>query len=172
MPLDIEQFAKTRPCLYHLTARANLKLIVASGRLRTAADLLDEAGEGQLKRQRRRESHVVVCSGEHVHIRDQAPLHAGNLKLAGNWMFDDFVEHLNQHVFLWPGTEAGPIDYGRRHFERYAREDNVVLVMKTAQLCAGQTNLEPRFSKYNSGSPKVESRPAIAQRARHLCSRK
>ncbi len=61
MPLDISRFVKTRPHLYHLTARSNLKLIAASGHLRTAADLLAEAGERPLLRQRRPESRVVVC---------------------------------------------------------------------------------------------------------------
>lgn len=154
MPLDISRFVKTRPYLYHLTARSNLKLIAASGRLRTAADLLAEAGERPLLRQRRRESRVVVCEGERVHVRDQAPLHAGNLKLSDRWTFDDFVEHLNEHVFFWPGTEAGPIGYGLRHFERYAEEDNVVLVLKTDEVIACQSAIEPRFCRFNSGSPR------------------
>lgn len=154
MPLDLARFMKVRPWLYHLTARSNLKLIVASRQLRPAAELLEEAGESHAKRQRRRESRMVVCGGEHVHVRDQAPLHEGNLKLSGNWSFGDFVDHLNQHVFLWPGTDAGPIDYGQRHFERYAQEDNVVLVFKTVDLFASQPNLKPRFSRYNSGSPR------------------
>ncbi len=154
MPLELSQFVKTRPYLYHLTARSNLKLIVASGRLRTAADLFAEAGENQLLRQRRRESRIVVCGGERVHVRDQAPLHAGNLKLGAKWTFEDFVEHLNGHVFFWPGTETGPIGYGKRHFERYAEEDHVVLVLKTDEMFSAQADSEPRFCRFNSGSPR------------------
>ncbi len=154
MALDLEKFAQTRSHLYHLTARSNLSQILAAGCLRPAADLLTSAGEAGLLRTRRRQSQIVTVNGRSVHIRDQAPLHAGNLALPNGCLFEDFLMHLNEHVFFWPGTQHGPIGYGRRHFERYANEDNVVLVLDTAAVFAANPAIGPRFCRFNSGSPR------------------
>lgn len=154
MPFDLVRFINTRPRLYHLTARSNAPLIQADGQLRPAIEILREAGRVDLLNARRKRSEVVTIGSKSIHIRDQSPLHAGNLSLDGGWQFDRFVRHLNEHVFFWPGTTAGPIDYGRRHFERYATEDNVVLVFSTEEIFAANLSLAPRFCKYNSGSPR------------------
>lgn len=151
--MDIDKFIAVRPRLYHLTARSNLPLIQRTGCLQTAAHFLEQTGTNLL-RMRRKESQVVVVEGDRIHLRDQAPLHAGNVKFDEGWTFEMLVEHLNRHVFFWPGTEAGPIEHGRRHFARYAREDNVILRLETACLFRANPQLSPRFSAYNSGSPR------------------
>jgi len=154
MPLDLARFIRTRPVLYHLTASSNLQQIRTTMNLQPTSRLLEKAGRMDLARARRRESQVVSFNGTSIHIRDQAPLHAGNVALAPGWSFEDLVVHLNEHVFFWPGTKVGPISYGRRHFQRYLGDDNVVLKLPTAQLFRTNTDLGPRFCKYNSGSPR------------------
>lgn len=152
--MDLQKFVRTRPHLYHLTARSNVKLIQRDRRLETASMLLRGAGQGASVRERRRSSMAISLNGRTVHIRDQAPLHAGNLSLPVGWSFADFVAHLNDHVFFWPGTPDGPIEYGRRHFERYADDDNLVLVLDTAAVIAANPDPGVRFCRYNSGSPR------------------
>lgn len=154
MPMDLEHFVHIRPLLYHLTARANLERIKSSATLQPAADLLGHAGEEALVRTKRAESAVVRVNGSRVHIRDQQPLHEGNIAFATGWQFQDFVKHLNEHVFFWPGTPTGPISYGVRHFQRYHEEDNVVLVVETEEVLKMAGNPPICFCRYNSGSPR------------------
>ena len=68
--------------------------------------------------------------------------------------FECFVQKLNELVFFWPGKEDGPIPYGHRHFERYQGEDVAMIRVKTKTLFDANKNATPRFSRYNSGSPR------------------
>lgn len=154
MPLDLDRFIQTRPCRYHLTATRNAERILSSHTLRPAADAFIEGGQPEMIRSRRRGSCTVPLLGDTVHIRDQAPLHPGNVALAPGWSFEDLVEHLNRHVFFWPGTDLGPIPYGVRHFHKYAGKGKVVLILNTAEVFAANESLPPRFCRYNSGSPR------------------
>jgi hypothetical protein len=153
--MDIANFTGLRPRLYHLTARANLPRIQRTARLDTAATILAAAARYDLLRTRRPESKVVAIDVERIHLRDQGPLYEGNCNLPGAFTFADLVEMLNNFVYFWPGTDAGPIVYGLRHFARYApREDVVVLVIPAAALLAANPDCPPHFCKYNSGSPR------------------
>lgn len=154
MALDIDAFVRLRPRLYHLTSRTNTPLISKSGVLRPASDLLRDAGREDLTHERRVHSKVVEIAGQPVHVRDQAPLHLGNMALSNNWTLADFVAHLNDHVFFWPGDVECPIKPGRNHFGRYRDETADVLVFDTAALFKANAQIEPRFSPFNSGSPR------------------
>lgn len=154
MPLDIERFVRLRPVLFHLTATPNAARIRDTGLIYPASALYRSAGMAPSIRTRRAEGQWIEFGGERVHIRDQAPLHRGNITFSGGWVFEDLVAHLNDHVFFWPGTTDGPISYGRRHFERYAGDDAVVLCLDTRAIFAANTDPGPRFCKYNSGSPR------------------
>ena len=70
-------------------------------RLDCAATLLRLGGRADLVRKRRatRTGRTVRVDNEEVHVRDQAPLHRGNMVLLGGWGFEDFIEHLNSFVF-------------------------------------------------------------------------
>jgi hypothetical protein len=57
-------------------------------------------------------------------------------------------------VFFWPGTADGPIAYGVRHFGRYAPEQPAILRIPTGSLIAANPDIELRFSRCNSGSPR------------------
>jgi len=72
--------------------------------LESTAAFLERAGRLDLLRARRRSGERVTVDGIQVHLRDQAPLHAGNVDLPANWSFEDLVELLNRQVFFWPGT--------------------------------------------------------------------
>lgn len=67
-----DRLTHLRPTLFHLTARANLKHIQRTRRLRPAVDIFAAAGMGHLSRTRRAESMVVDCGGQAIHVRDQA----------------------------------------------------------------------------------------------------
>ena len=146
---------QTRPFQYHLTAAANLCRIRRMRRLDSAAKTFAAAGRPELSRCRRTESCLVRVGDEDVHVRDQKPLYRNCMELDRGWSFECFVQKLNELVFFWPGTEDGPIDYGRRHFKRYYQGENVAMIrVKTKTLFDANKNATPRFSRYNSGSPR------------------
>lgn len=151
---DLEHFTRTRPTLYHLTATANLKGIRSDGVLWPAAHILRAARIPRLIKTKRPDCCDVPFKGRTVNLRDQHPLHAGNTGLLDGWEFSDFVAHLNEHVFFWPGTATGPISYGCRHFSRYLNGDTVVLVFDAAALIEANPKRAPLFCRYNSGSPR------------------
>jgi hypothetical protein len=150
--MDMERFCRLRPWLYHLTARENVGRIVRMGRLIPAAETIECGLRSDLRHERRGEPVRVAVSGEVVHVRDQRPLYERNVSLEGGWSFGDLVAALNERVYFWPGGEAGPIGYGRRHFGRYSSDDCVVLRARTAAVFGA--NPKPEFCRVNSGSPR------------------
>jgi uncharacterized protein DUF7002 len=154
MPLDLAAFGRLRPYLYHLTARENLARIRSTRRLESAATLMQRAGRIDLLDMRRREHVAVTVEDETVMLRDQAPLHAGNMQLDPGWSFAQFVRHLNKRVFFWPGVAGGPISYGLRHFGRYEPEAPVIFRVPFSSLVAANPQIELLFCRYNSGSPR------------------
>lgn len=150
----LEHFVKTRPFLYHLTADSNLQLIRDSRTLSSAAEIIGRARRSDLLRARRRQHERVVVKNAEVVLRDQAPLHRGNLVLPAGFSFEDFIESLNGRIFFWPGSEAGPISYGVRHFERYQHELPAILRVPTESLIAANPDVGPQCCRYNSGSPR------------------
>lgn len=154
MALDVATFAKTRPYSYHLTSHRNLRSIERHCRIDSAVTLILKDGRTELLRQRRLEHLVVNLAGRKVWLRDQAPLHRGNLTLEGGWSFDHLVEALNSRVFFWPGAENGPNDYGRRHFGRYLAERPLIIRVRTAELLDANKESPAEFCRHNSGSPR------------------
>lgn len=154
MSFTLSEFARVRPFLFHLTARANLPRILRTRRLESTAALATRAQRPELLTTRRRGHVSVQVDGETVLIRDQAPLHLGNMRLESGWTFAQFVAHLNARVFFWPGGPDGPIDYGRRHFARYVEELPTLLRVPFASALRANPGLVPEFCKCNSGSPR------------------
>ena len=150
--LTASALASTRPYLYHLTAEENISRIRHHRRLHSAARLFEDSGRRDLLRVRRRQHEVVTIGGERVVIRDQRPLHRGNVALDRGWEFEDFIELLNRQVFFWPGNADSPISYGVRHFERYRTEDVAIIRVPLLDIIA--VNDEPFVCRYNSGSPR------------------
>src|SRR6478752_8358185 len=102
MPISNEKFVRLKPFLFHLTSASNVARILRDGRLDCANALLRKARQAALGRVRRREHVSIEIGGEKVELRDQAPLHAGNMAIDAAWSFEDFVQHLNDRVFFWP----------------------------------------------------------------------
>ena len=150
MPVDVSQLLRARPYLYHLTAAENLPSIAEELELRCASALLESAGLSYRASTKRQEHLVIPTKVGSALIRDQKPLIEGAIEFEEGWNMARFVEHVNEHVFFWPGRSSGPIVPGLNHFERYRAECPAILRLPTACLIAA--NL--RFSRYNSGAPR------------------
>ncbi len=153
MPFDLPHFVRLRPFLYHLTACRNLRRIRKSHGLECARRLFCAGGQPELIRKRRRQHCELEIDGETAIVRDQSPLHPGNMKLDEGQCLEDFVEHLNGLVFFWPGGDKGPIQAGRRHYKRYKGEHPALLRVRTEDLFEKNKG-KPLFCRYNSGAPR------------------
>lgn len=151
MALEIEHFVRLRPYLYHLTGRNNIKYIQQEMILKPPNILYAESGEINFRGTHRR-GHRFLTNGRQ--IRDQDPLHSGNISFSGGWGLKDLITHLDEHVFFWPGWEHGPIQSGKNHFQRYAGEKPIILRVKTREILDENIMLTPLFCKYNSGAPR------------------
>jgi hypothetical protein len=154
MSFTLEALTVRRSFLYHLTDSRNLQRIRTTRHLESASRIFHAAGEGVAVRTRRRAGLIVEVDGVPVYIRDQAPLHAGNMQLERGWAFEDFVAHLNARVFFWPGNDTGPISYGVRHYQRYAEDCPVILRVPTRALFSENAGRVALFCRWNSGSPR------------------
>jgi hypothetical protein len=140
--------------LYHLTDPTNLVVMCEFAQIHPASVLLEQAGQLRLMHTRRK-AHPRVRIGERqVVLRDQAPLHSGNIALAEGFGMPDLLASLNSRIFFWPGSETGPIDYGIRHFERYRQEQPVMLRIRFESLLEANPGVQPLLCGYNSGSPR------------------
>ena len=154
MPFTNDQFTRTRPFLFHLTNRDNISRIRNCRVLHSAAVLMQQAGNTSFLRRKRTASVQFKIGKRSVSVRDQQPLHAGNISLKGGNSFEDVIQSLNERVFFWPGKVAGPIDYGERHFDRYINEQPVILRVSTVDLFRANHGVSPFYCRYNSGSPR------------------
>ena len=154
MAFELDAFCRLRPRLYHLTARMNLERILRDRVLHSAERILHSAGAGHLSTDRRGESVVVGVDGARVHVRDQMPLHEGNLAFEDSWGFADLIAHLNRHVFFWPGKQDWAVGSARNYFKRYSNDDCVVLSVDTSALRDANGDTAPLFCAFNSGSPR------------------
>jgi len=152
--LLIEAFAEARPLLFHLTHRDNLRHIRELGRLFPAAVVMERAKQTNLIRTLRRGFRRLTFEGRTIVIRDQDKLHRGHAGIPNGYTFEDLIEALNRRIFFWPGTGAGPISYGRRHFERYEEEHPVILRIEFQSLLDANRLASPFYCRYNSGSPR------------------
>ena len=154
MAFSFERFAAVRPYLYHLTATTNIRRLRSDRFLESAERLLNRGGQLDRPNQPRGGHQTIEIDGEAISIRDQAPLYEGNIEFEAGWTFPQFIALLNQRVFFWPGTAAGPIDYGLRHYDRYKAERPAVIRVRTQSLFRSNNLNPPLFCRYNSGSPR------------------
>lgn len=118
---------------------------------------MERAGRLDLLRIPRRKPETITVDGRSIVLRDQRPLHKGNMKLPKGFTFEDFVETLNRRIFFWPGSKLGPIDYGVRHFAHYESDNPVILRIDLDSLVQANPLLAPHFCQYNSGSPRCSN---------------
>lgn len=155
VPFLFDDLANHRPYLYHLTSAANLSRIRATRTLDSAAELMRRAGRLDLLRVRRRQAVQIIVEDTAIMLRDQAPLHNGHIAFEDGWDIGQLVESINSRVFFWPGDSISPIDYGVRHFGRYAKEKPVILRVGLRELVAANLAIPPLYCPYNSGSPRT-----------------
>ncbi len=152
MAFTVEQFIKTRPYLYHVSVKVNLTLIREHKFLWCAEELTRRGNRPSLSSAKRPDDVYVDVDGTKVCIRDQAPLHQGNIEFESGWTFGNVLQDLNSRVYFWSGTTKGPTEYGRRYLARYRLKQPVILRIRTSDAFA--VNSPPEFCKYNSGSPR------------------
>jgi hypothetical protein len=152
--MQLDSLLQLRPFLYHLTASQNLGSIRRDAGLRSAASVLRGVGLESQIRTRRQGPLFVELEGEKILIRDQDPLHRGNIDLAPGFTFEDLVALLNARVFFWPGDHKSPNAYGRRHFARYANEQPALLRVPFADLVSANSDSSLQACTFNSGSPR------------------
>jgi Family of unknown function (DUF7002) len=155
MAFRMDQLHGTFPFVYHLTSQENLRRIMRTGHLESAAALMRRAARLDLLRVRRRGSLPIKIDGETILLRDQDPLHQGNILFEGGWGLPELIEHLNARVFFWPGGKDGPIGHGQRHYERYRDEVPAIMRVCLRSLLNANPGREPRFCRRNSGSPRT-----------------
>lgn len=149
--MDLVRFIALRPFLYHLTSLDNITSISQTRTLFSAAELRRRAGlPGYIEK--RKAHDFISINGHRIAIRDQSPLHAGNIDFADGFTMEDMLTLLNGLVFFWPGTERGPIAYGIRHYARYSHERPAVIRVRTERILRNPNSI--LVCQYNSGSPR------------------
>jgi hypothetical protein len=122
-----------------------------------AAVLMERSGRIELLRARRPGPVQVHIGDAVVWLRDQGPLYEGHARFPTGFTFADLIESLNRRIFFWPGTAAGPISYGMRHFGAYKKEKPAFLRIDFQALLLANPAAVPRYCKYNSGSPRCSN---------------
>ena len=159
--MDHDTFLALRPFAYHTTSARHLESLRETRQLQCAARLTARAAaeapagtepEAQVTR---RLKPVTLRIGLHqVHLRDQRGLEPSAIRFDAGWDLARFVAHVNGLVSFWPGTESGPSDMGRRHWERLrsAAEPLVVLRVPTQDLLQADGQPEAQVSRCHSGA--------------------
>ena len=155
MPFDLERFEMLRPYLFHLTDRTNLSAIRATKAIECASALFRRGRFNALLTVRRDSHRTIEVDSHRVVIRDQKPLHVGAIAFETGWDLPRFVQHVNEHVFFWPGSLEGPIKPGLNHYQRYAEESLAIIRVRWSSLLYINPQRKPLFSKFNSGAPRV-----------------
>lgn len=148
--MNLQKFLKVRPFLYHLTARSNAERLRSEPVIYSTASLAREVPDLGTPAVRRTSNAEIAG----VLVRDQAPLHVGNIEFTGGADFSDLLRLLNERVFFWPGDAERPVAYGARHFQRYEAEKPVVIRVPTAETVRLNASRAPELCRYNSGSPR------------------
>jgi hypothetical protein len=177
MPFTSAELATRRPYAFHVCGGVNFQSIRSSRTLRSANALLAGTPHEHLLSGRRPKTERVSVAGIEIEVRDHRPLVEASLAFPANYGLRDFIAELNSRVFLWAGTEAGPVRSGRNHIARYCAEGTVYLlrVPTEALLNANPASmLEITFcnsgsARHNNGlranrGPDTFVSPAAAQR--------
>jgi hypothetical protein len=149
--MDVEQICSLWTHCYHVTAVANLLSIRRSRVLWPAQELLERANLSQMSRSRRTADLELRTGGNEVLIRNQCPLDPGSLELGAAVTLEEYVACLNSYVYFWPGVASGPIEDGRRMFDRTNGISSIVLRMPVRSLLAKNRSWAAYLSNCNSG---------------------
>lgn len=155
--MELTQFAKTRPHIYHLTDKRNLDSILETGKLFSTQRLVAMSNRVDKRKflVSRRENHEVISSSQvQYYIRDQRPLSIKILTgcLDKGCTIEDFIAYLNSKVFLW-GKMAGL----QSHYGRYVAQNEKPIILRLNTQEVFELNPPPKFTRLNSGAPRASS---------------
>lgn len=152
--MDIKEFQKKRPCLYHLTSNKNLTNISSGKLLFSTKQIVKLTKTSDEILRKKRTNHITIGDGETTFdIRDQRPISEKLLRgcLLDGMTLEEYYELLNERVFWWP-----TLDRLSRHFNKYAFEKPKIICVKTSELFeVNPDNVE--FSRLNSGALRANS---------------
>ncbi|HEY5463227.1 MAG TPA: hypothetical protein VIJ95_08220 [Hanamia sp.] len=153
--MEIEKFIQDRPYLYHLTSKENAMKIINQKSLYSTNRLIDLSGNAdyqKIKRERRIGHKEIIIGNQSYFLRDQRPISELALSkcLTHNWKVADFLEHLNDRVFMWP-----TLDRLWRHFNRYSVENPVIFRFPSNEII--ELNPHAKFCRLNSGATRANS---------------
>ena len=155
--MELKQFVKIRPHIYHLTDKRNLDSILENGKLLSTKKLVASAdlnNKNEFLTTRRKDHEIITAGGNNYYIRDQRPLSLKILEgcLDKGCSKEDFIAYLNSKVFMW-GKMAGL----QSHYARYIAQNEkpIILQFNTEEVFA--LNKSPRFTRLNSGAPRSSS---------------
>ncbi len=148
--MDIQKFIEQRPLLYHLTFKENAANILQTGQLISTNEIIRLSGNPayEATRRQKREVHQEIIVGtQRFFLRDQHPISPKNLAkcLTDGWGISDFLNHLNDRVFMWPTVARL-----WQHFKRYQQEKPIIFRFSTADIIAANPNVN--FCRLNSGA--------------------
>jgi hypothetical protein len=155
--MELDSLLALRPFLFHLTSRRNVGRIRRSRKLVSATSLLREFGRDAGTTVRRRGPLLLGTGDSAVELRDQDPLHMGNISFSPEFSFSDLLRLLNARIFFWPGRARGPIESGMRHFQRYVLDRPALLRIPFLDLLEANRRVTPLLCRFNSGSPRCSS---------------
>jgi hypothetical protein len=155
--MELKQFIKIRPHIYHLTDKRNLDSILSTGKLLSTKRLVaaaDLKSKKEFLTTRRKDHEVITAGGVQYYIRDQRPL---SLKILDGCLDkgvskEDFISYLNSKVFMW-GKMAGL----ESHYARYIAQDENPIILRFNTEEVFSLNKEPKFTRLNSGAPRSSS---------------
>lgn len=153
--MNLNEFSAKNEFLYHLTDNRNFANIINQKRILSTTGIVElsniENKEAFL-RSKRNEHTIININGTEYRIRDQRPISliVLNRSLTHGWNSENFIEHLNRRVFLWPNKNRLI-----RHYNRYANENPIILRFRTEDIFLLNPNVE--FSRLNSGATRCSS---------------
>lgn len=153
--MDLDNFIKYFPYLYHLTSEENAANIIRDKKLLSAnslIDMSDNVADKDIKTHKRFVHQPIIIKEKKIFLRDQRPISEKALAkcLTDNWKVEDFLFHLNNRVFMWP--TIGRLE---RHFNRYKDEGPVIFRFSTEQMI--EANPHVKFCRLNSGATRPNS---------------
>lgn len=153
--MNVENFIKLRPYLYHLTDRENRDNILNKQRLLSTSYIVENSNivDKLAFLTSRRLGHTEIFINETKYkIRDQRPISMLALGkcVTDGWSAADFIKHLNDRTFFWP-----TIKRLNTHYQRYKIEEPIIIRVKTESLFV--LNDTPKFCRLNSGATRANS---------------
>jgi hypothetical protein len=126
--VSLESIIERWTYCYHVTAVVNLRLIRCLRVLHPASTLFQQMNRSDLLNCRRTQDVRLEYQDQEILVRNQIPLDPDSIDLRPTERFEDYVAHLNGHVYFWPGTASGPTPDGVRMFQNAGVESFLIRV--------------------------------------------